>query len=149
MEQAHTNPAVHAVMDKYTPMQAKALVHSHDEKLFVPHQTPQDIMAFYAEYDSYIHHWLLDDTYAFEFYANLQGGYNMAQARCKNEEERFSLQTLFLKDVVYLFIATVVYDLVASHGLLDKSFKEVEDYQLARDLEMQKEKLHIIDGGKS
>ena len=124
----HHNPAVQEIMDKYTPVQVKRLLHSHDEKDFVHHQTYKDTM---------------------QFYANLQHAYNQAQDRCKNEEARFELQKLYIKDVVYLFIATVVYDLAASHDLIDKTYKEVEDAQLAMDLEFRKKQLQLIDGGKS
>ena len=58
------------------------------------------------------------------------------------------LQSYFIKDVVYLFIATVIYDLADSHGLIDKTLKEVEDAQLAIDLNHRKAQLKVIDGGK-
>ena len=145
----HHNPAVQEIMDKYTPVQVKRLLHSHDEKDFVHHQSYKDTMQFYADHDMYIHHWLLDDIYAYDFYANLQHAYSQSQAKCEDEEERFELQKLYIKDVVYLFIATVVYDLAASHDLIDKTYKEVEDAQLAMDLEFRKQQLQVIDGGKS
>ena len=145
----HHNPAVQEIMDKYTPVQVKRLLHSHDEKDFVHHQTYKDTTQFYADHDMYIHHWLLDDTYAYDFYANLQLAYNKAQDRCEDEEARFALQNVFIKDVVYLFIATVVYDLAASHDLINKTYKEVEDAQLAMDLEFRKQQLQVIDGGKA
>jgi len=145
----HHNPAVQEIMDKYTPVQVKRLLHSHDEKDFVHHQTYKDTMQFYTDHDMYIHHWLLDDTYAYDFYANLQHAYNKAQDKCNDEEERYELQKIYIKDVVYLFIATVVYDLAASHDLIDKTYKEVEDAQLAMDLEFRKKQLQLIDGGKA
>ena len=144
----HHNPAVQEIMDKYTPVQVKCLLHSHDEKDFVHHQTQAETTQFYADHDMYIHHWLLDDVFAWEYYAVLQKSYNMAQAKCKDEEERYVLQSYFIKDVVYLFIATVIYDLADSHGLIDKTFKEVEDAQLAIDLQHRKTQLKVIDGGK-
>ena len=75
--------------------------------------------------------------------------YNYAQAKCKCEHERFALQQEYLKDVVYIFIATVCYDLAASHDMIDMTMQEVEDWQLAKDLEMQKAKLQLIQGGKA
>ena len=143
----HHNPAVQEIMDKYTPVQVKRLLHSHDEKLFVHHQLYKDILKFYADHDMYIHHWLLDDVHAYDFYANLQYAYNRAQHECKDEEERFNLQKLFIRDVVYLFIATVVYDLAASHDLIDKTYEEVENAQLAIDLDHRR--LQLLQGGKS
>ena len=116
--------------------------------MFVHHQDPKDIVEFYGAYNEDIHHWLLDDSHAFEYYANAMAAYNYAQAKCKCEHERFALQQQYLKDVVYIFIATVCYDLAASHDMLDMTMQEVEDYQLAKDLQHAKTKLTVIDGGK-
>ena len=146
--QDYTNDAVKAIMADYTPVEVKRLLHSHDEAMFVHHQKPRHIVEFYGTYNEDIHHWLLDDSHAFEFYANAMAAYNYAQAKCKTQEDRFALQQHFIKDVVYIFIATVCYDLAASHDMLDMTMQEVEDYQLAKDLEMRKNKLTVIDGGK-
>ena len=143
-----TNDAVKAVISAYTPIQVKTLIHSHDEKCFVHHQDPKDIVQFYHDHFEDVHHWLLDDSHAYEYYANAQAAYNYAQAKCKCEHERFALQQEFIKDVVYIFIATVCYDLAASHDMLDMTMQEVEDYQLAKDLQHAKTKLTVIDGGK-
>ena len=143
-----TNNAVKAVMSAYTPIEVKTLLHNHDESNFVHHQTTEDIIQFYADHSEDIHHWLLDDSHAYEYYANAQAAYNYAQAKCKTQEQRFALQNEYLKDVVYIFIATVCYDLAASHDMLNMTMQEVEDYQLARDLEHRKSKLSVIDGGK-
>ena len=146
--QDYTNDAVKAIMAAYTPVEVKTLLHNHDERNFVHHQTTDEIVDFYADHNEDIHHWLLDDSHAFEFYANAMAAYNYAQAKCKCEHERFALQQEYLKDVVYIFIATVCYDLAASHDMLNMTMQEVEDYQLAKDLEHRKNKLQVIDGGK-
>ena len=143
-----TNDAVKAVMSAYTPVEVKTLLHNHDEKCFVHHQDTKDIVEFYGTYNEDIHHWLLDDCHAFEYYHKAMCAYNYAQSKCKYEEERFAVQQHFIKDVVYIFIATVCFDLAASHDMLDMTMQEVEDYQLAKDLEHAKTKLHVIDGGK-
>ena len=143
-----TNDAVKAIMADYTPIQVKTLLHNHDEKCFVHHQDPKDIVQFYHDHFEDVHHWLLDDSHAYEYYATAQAAYNYAQAKCKCEHERFALQQEFIKDVVYIFIATVCYDLAASHNMLDMTMQEVEDYQLAKDLQHAKTKLTVIDGGK-
>jgi len=143
-----TNDAVKAVMAAYTPIQVKTLMHDHDEKNFVHHQTVDEIVDFYAEHNEDIHHWLLDDSHAFEYYANAMAAYNAAQAQCTTDKERFQVQNVYLKDVVYIFIATIAYDLAASHGMLDQTMEEVENYQLAIELKLQKEKLKLIQGGK-
>ena len=146
--QDYTNDAVKAIMAAYTPVEVKTLLHNHDERNFVHHQEPEDIVEFYGTYSEDIHHWLLDDSHAFEYYHKAQAAYNYAQAKCKNEGERFALQQEYLKDVVYIFIATVCYDLAASHDMLDMTMAEVQDYQLAKDFEHAKTRLQVIDGGK-
>ena len=143
----HHNPAVQEIMDTYTPVEVKKLIEYSTHKEFVHHQSPEDIMKFYANHDMYVHHWLLDDTYAFQMYIGLQSAYNQAQDSCKDEESRFALQTVFIKDVVYLFIATVAWDLAQSHGLLNKTLEEVENAQLAVDLDHRR--LQLLQGGKS
>ena len=143
-----TNDAVKAIMAAYTPVEVKTLLHNHDERNFVHHQEPEDIVGFYGTYNEDIHHWLLDDANAFEYYHKAMVAYNYAQQKCTTDEQRFALQNEYLKDVVYIFIATVCYDLAASHDLLDKTMSEVEDWQLAKDLDMAKTKLTVIDGGK-
>ena len=143
----HHNPAVQEIMDTYTPVEVKKLIEYSTHKEFVHHQSPEDIMKFYANHDMYVHHWLLDDTYAFQMYIGLQSAYNQAQDSCKDEESRFALQTVFIKDVVYLFIATVAWDLAQSHDLLDKTLEEVENAQLAVDLDHRR--LQLLQGGKS
>ena len=144
----YTNDAVKAIMAAYTPIEVKTLLHNHDESNFVHHQTTDEIVDFYAEHNEDIHHWLLDDSAAFEYYHTAQAAYNLAQAKCTSDKERFEVQNEYLKDVVYIFIATVCYDLAASHVMLDMSMSEVEDYQLAKELQHAKTKLTVIDGGK-
>ena len=142
------NDAVKAIMAAYTPVEVKTLLHNHHEDNFVHHQTNKEIVEFYADHNEDIHHWLLDDANAFDYYAKAMIAYNVAQIECKTEEQRFALQDEYLKDVVYIFIATVCYDLAVSHGMLDMTMQEVEDYQLAKDLQHAKTKLTVIDGGK-
>ena len=146
--QDYTNDAVKAIMAAYTPVEVKTLLHNHDEANFVHHQTTDEIVDFYAEHNEDIHHWLLDDANAFEYYHKAMCAYNYAQQGCTSEKERFEVQNEYLKDVVYIFIATICYDLAASHDMLDMSMSEVEDYQLAKELQHAKTKLTVIDGGK-
>ena len=147
-EEAYHNEAVQSIMNSYTPVEVKTLLHNHDEVCFVHHQDIKDIVQFYHDHFEDVHHWLLDDSHAYEYYATAQAAYNYAQAKCKTQEDRFALQQHFIKDVVYIFIATVCYDLAASHDMLNMTMQEVEDYQLAKDLEHRKNKLQVIDGGK-
>ena len=148
MLDTYTPQAVKEIASQYTPVEVKTLLHNHDEKCFVHHQDPKDIVSFYGEFNEDIHHWLLDDSHAWEFYAECQGAYNKAQAKCTDEDERFAVQQYFIKDVVYLFIASVCFDLAASHDMLDMTMQEVEDWQLNIDLEHRKNQLKVIDGGK-
>ena len=142
-----TNDAVKAVMHAYTPVEVKRLLHNHDEAMFVHHQTTESIVDFYAVHNEEIHHWLLDDSHAFEYYAEAQAAYNIAQGQCTSEKQRFEVQNVFLKDVVYIFIATVAYDLAASHDMIDMTMEQVENYQLSKDLDQRR--LKLLQGGKA
>ena len=142
-----TNDAVKAVMSACTPIEVKRLLHNHDESMFVHHQTTQEIVDFYAVHNEEIHHWLLDDSHAFEYYAEAQAAYNIAQGQCTSEKQRFEVQNVFLKDVVYIFIATVAYDLAASHDMIDMTMEEVENYQLSKDLDSRR--LKLLQGGRA
>ena len=142
-----TNDAVKAVMHAYTPVEVKRLLHNHDESMFVHHQTTQEIVDFYAVHNEEIHHWLLDDSHAFEYYAEAQAAYNIAQGQCTSEKQRFEVQNVFLKDVVYIFIATIAYDLAASHDMIDMTMEQVENYQLSKELDQRR--LKLLQGGKA
>ena len=148
MLDTYTPTAVKEIASQYTPIEVKTLIHEHKDSNFVHHQKPEEIIGFYKEFNEDIHHWLLDDTAAWQYYAKAQCAYNSAQSECTNEDERFAVPQLYIKDIVYMFIATVCYDLAASHDMIDMTMQEVEDYQLAKDLEHAKTKLTIIDGGK-
>ena len=145
--QDQPNDAVKAIMSNYSPIEVKRLLHNHDEAMFVHHQTTQEIVDFYAVHNEEIHHWLLDDSHAFEYYAEAQAAYNIAQGQCTSEKERFEVQNVFLKDVVYIFIATVAYDLAASHDMIDMTMEQVENYQLSKDLDQRR--LKLLQGGKA
>ena len=62
----YTNDAVKAVMSAYTPIEVKTLLHNHDEKCFVPHQDPKDIIQFYHDHFEDMHHWLRDASHAYD-----------------------------------------------------------------------------------
>ena len=51
-----TNDAVKAIMADYTPVEVKTLLHNHDERNFVHHQTTDEIVDFYADHNEDIHH---------------------------------------------------------------------------------------------
>ena len=55
--QDYTNDAVKAIMAAYTPVEVKTLLHNHDERNFVHHQTTDEIVDFYADHNEDIHHW--------------------------------------------------------------------------------------------
>ena len=90
---------------------------------------------------------MLDDSHAFEYYAEAMTAYNYAQGKATSEKERGALQNVFLKEVVNIFIATVEYDLAASHDMIDMTMEQVEDYQLSKELDQRR--LKLLQGGKA
>ena len=51
------NKAVEEIMGAYTPVEVKRIIHDHSNDAFVHHQDTQDIMRFYKEHNSDVHHW--------------------------------------------------------------------------------------------
>ena len=55
MLDTYTPQAVKEIANQYTPVEVKTLLHDHDESNFVHHQEPEDIVAFYGEFNEDIH----------------------------------------------------------------------------------------------
>ena len=129
------------VLHTYNPLHIKdILIHGASRKA-IHHKSEDEIIGFYAQHNEGIHHELLDAKKKYcQDYILCQCAYNSTD---KTQEDQF----YYLRDVVYLFIATVAWDLANSHDLLDKTISEVEDYQLSIDLDHRR--LQLLQGGKS
>ena len=138
MQEAYTH-----VLRSYNPLEIKdILLHGAARKAF-NHKTEDDVMSYYANHNEGIHHELLDakPQYCKE-YILCQAAYNQSD---KDQE----CQYYFLRDVVWLYIDKVADELGDEYKLHDKPRKEIEDEVLAIDLDIRKNQLQLIDGGKA
>ena len=96
-----------------------------------------------ANFNEGIHHNLLDAKPEFcKMYLTCQAAYNHSE---KTEDDQY----YFLRDVVWLYIDAVADELGDEYKLHDKPRQEIEDEVLAIELDIRKQQLHVIDGGKS
>ena len=75
-------------------------------------------------------------------YLTCQAAYNHSE---KTEDDQY----YFLRDVVWLYIDSVADELGDEYKLHNKPRQEIEDEVLAIDLDIRKNQLQVIDGGKA
>ena len=141
----HNNPmqdVYKCVLSTYNPLHIKdILIHGASRKA-IHHKTEDEIIGFYAKHNEGIHHELLDSKEKwFKLYAFMQYCYNQTG---KTEED----QAEFIWDVVWLYIDKVADELGDDYELHDKTRQQVEDEVLQIDLDIRKNQLQVIDGGK-
>ena len=141
----HDNPMNEAythVLRSYNPLEIKdILIHGASRKA-TQHKTRDDVMTYYANFNEGIHHNLLDAKPEFcKMYLTCQAAYNHSE---KTEDDQY----YFLRDVVWLYIDSVADELGDEYKLHNKPRQEIEDEVLAIDLDIRKNQLQVIDGGK-
>ena len=131
-----------SILGSYNPLHIKdILIHGASRKA-IHHKTEDEIIGFYAKHNEGIHHELLDSKEQyFKLYAFMRYCYNQTG---KTEEDQFE----FLRDVVWLYIDKVADELGDDYELHDKTRQQVEDEVLQIDLDIRKNQLQVIDGGK-
>ena len=131
------------VLHSYNPLEIKdILIHGAARKA-TKHKTEDDVLTFYANHNEGIHHDMLDSKFEFcRPYLLCQAAYNQTD---KTHEDQY----MFLRDVVWLYIDKVADELGDEYHLHNKPRKEIEDEVLAIDLDIRKQQLQVIDGGKS
>ena len=120
--------AYKAIMDTYNPLEVKDIISCGAARQAKHHKTRDEVLTFYAEHNDGMHHELLDaNEDVFKAYAFMQYCYNQSS---KSDADQWE----FIKDVLYLYIDLVAHELADTHGLFDKSRKEIEDEVLRIDL---------------
>ena len=132
-----------SVLHAYNPLEIKDILSHGASRKATQHRTKDDILTFYANHNEGIHHELLDSKPKyFQHYLYMQLCY------CESDRDQES-QYYFIRDVVWLYIDKVADELGDEYKLHDKPRKEIEDEVLAIDLDIRKQQLQVIDGGKS
>ena len=130
------------ILSSYNPLHIKDILLHGAARKAIHHKSTDDILTYYANHNEGIHHNLLDAKPEYcKYYLLCQAAYNASD---KTDEDQFS----FLRDVVWLYIDAVADELGDEYKLHGKTRKEVEDEVLAIDLDIRKQQLQVIDGGK-
>ena len=130
------------ILQAYNPLEIKDILLHGSWRKAVHHKEWDDVLAYYQEYDSYIHHYLLDSPEVWDDYAIMQKAYTMTDHTMADQKE-------YIKDVFYLYLDTAASDIGHYWDLHSKTRKEIEDDVLAIELKIRKSQLGVIDGGKA
>ena len=130
------------ILNQYNPLEVKDILISGARRKATNHKTWDAVLAYYQEYDSYIHHYLLDSPDAWTHYAIMQKAYTMTDHTPDDQKE-------YIKDVFYLYLDVLASDIGHKWNLHNQTRQQIEDDVLAIELKIRKESLGVIDGGKS
>ena len=130
------------ILNQYNPLEVKDILISGARRKATNHKTWDAVLAYYQEYDSYIHHYLLDSPDAWVQYAIMQKAYTMTDHTPDDQKE-------YIKDVFYLYLDVLASDIGHKWDLHNQTRQQIEDDVLAIELKIRKENLGVIDGGKS
>ena len=130
------------ILNQYNPLEVKDILLCGARRKATNHKTWDAVLAYYQEYDSYIHHYLLDSPDAWNHYAIMQKAYTMTDHTQDDQKE-------YIKDVFYLYLDVLASDIGHKWDLHNRPRKQIEDEVLAIELQIRKDQLGVIDGGKS
>ena len=129
------------ILNQYNPLEVKDILISGARRKATNHKTWDAVLAYYQEYDSYIHHYLLDSPDAWNHYGMMQKAYTMTDHTQEDQKD-------YIKDVFYLYLDVLASDIGHKWNLHNQSRKQIEDDVLRIELQIRKEQLGVIDGGK-
>ncbi len=89
-----------------------------------------------------MHHYLLDSPDAWNHYGMMQKAYSLTDHTAQDQKD-------YIKDVFYLYLDVLASDIGHKWDLHSRPRKEIEDEVLAIELQIRKDSLGLIDGGKS
>ena len=130
------------ILQAYNPLEIKDILLCGARRKAFNHKTWDDVLAYYTENGAYMHHYLLDSPEAWNHYGMCQKAYSMTDHTPDDQKE-------YIKDVVYLYLDVLASDIGHKWDLHSRPRKEIEDDVLAIELQIRKEQLGVIDGGKS
>ena len=92
------------ILNTYNPLEIKDILISGARRKATNHKTWDAVLAYYQEYDSYIHHYLLDSPDAWNITAIMQKAYTMTDHTPDDQKE-------YIKDVFYLYLDVLAADI--------------------------------------
>ena len=130
------------ILNAYNPLEIKDILLNGARRKATKHKDWDNVLAYYQEYCDYIHHYLLDSPDAWNHYAIMQKAYTMTDHTQDDQKE-------YIKDVFYLYRDVLASDIGHKWDLHNQTRQQIEDDVLAIELQIRKENLGVIDGGKS
>ena len=129
------------ILNQYNPLEVKDILLHGARRKATKHKDWDNVLAYYQEWDGYMHHYLLDSPDAWTHYAIMQKAYTMTDHTPDDQKE-------YIKDVFYLYLDVLASDIGHKWNLHNQTRQQIEDDVLAIELKIRKENLGVIDGGK-
>ena len=129
------------ILNQYNPLEVKDILLHGARRKATKHKDWDNVLAYYQEWDGYMHHYLLDSPDAWTHYAIMQKAYTMTDHTPDDQKE-------YIKDVFYLYLDVLASDIGHKWNLHNQTRQQIEDDVLAIELKIRKESLGVIDGGK-
>ena len=142
MDHAPIDQPILDILNSYNPLEIKDILLHGSRRKATSHKSWDDVLDYYKEYDGYIHHYLLDSPDAWRHYSMMQAAYTLTDHTPDDQKN-------YIKDVFYLYLDVLASDIGHKWNLHNQTRKEIEDDVLAIELQIRKEQLGVIDGGKS
>ena len=129
------------ILNAYNPLEVKDILINGARRKAFNHKTWDAVLSYYQDNVDYMHHYLLDSPDAFNHYAMCQKAYSMTDHTAADQKE-------YIKDVFYLYLDVLASDIGHKWNLHNQTRQQIEDDVLAIELQIRKESLGVIDGGK-
>ena len=129
------------ILNAYNPLEIKDILICGARRKAFNHKDSDSVLAYYKDNIDYMHHYLLDSPDAWTQYAICQKAYTMTDHTPDDQKE-------YIKDVFYLYLDVLASDIGHKWDLHNQTRKQIEDDVLAIELQIRKEQLGVIDGGK-
>ena len=129
------------ILNQYNPLEVKDILLHGARRKATKHKDWDNVLAYYQEWDGYMHHYLLDSPDAWTHYAIMQKAYTMTDHTPDDQKE-------YIKDVFYLYLDVLASDIGHKWNVHNQTRQQIEDDVLAIELRIRKESLGVIDGGK-
>ena len=141
-QQSPMQLAYEQVLRSYNPLEIKDILLHGSWRKATKHKNWEDVLEYYTENASYMHHYLLDSPDAWNHYGMMQKAYSMTDHTAQDQKD-------YIKDVFYLYLDVLASDIGHKWDLHKTPRKQIEDDILAIELQIRKDQLGVIDGGKS
>ena len=141
-DHAPIDQPIQQILSQYNPLEIKDILLHGSWRKAVHHKEWDKVLAYYKDNVDYMHHYLLDSPDAWNHYGMMQKAYTMTDHTPEDQKD-------YIKDVFYLYLDVLASDIGHKWDLHNRPRKEIEDEVLSIELQIRKDQLGVIDGGKS